>query len=170
MVINQNLIDYQEKKKIWPIFRKGRLSGGIIFEKVEKRSYLSVSWSQLERSTVRIRAWSLSTALIRNFQDDGEALYQKMVGGGWKPIYDGTELRSIRNGYSNDYNEHSRHRSNALLEALEKNQATWFSGVMEVNTGQRQFNLSKNSEGLTMNPIIMLSAAKVLESLVQLFG
>ena len=39
MVINQNLIDYQEKKKMekWPIFRKGRLSGGIIFEKVEIR-------------------------------------------------------------------------------------------------------------------------------------
>ena len=30
MVINKNLIDYQEKKKMeeWPIFRKGRLSGG----------------------------------------------------------------------------------------------------------------------------------------------
>ena len=158
MVINQNLIDYQEKKKIekWPIFRKGRLSGGIIFEKVEKRF---LPFSQLGGRTIGTvngenkglvgLEYSFNKELSGR---DGEALYQKMVGGGWKPIYDGTELRSIEgmdiqttiNVNIQDITE------NALLEALEKNQADYGSVVvMEVNTGQIKAisNLSKNSEG-----------------------
>src|SRR5690606_8616967 len=39
LVLNWKLIDYQDKKKMsqWPIFREGRLGGGVIFEKVDRR-------------------------------------------------------------------------------------------------------------------------------------
>ena len=158
MVINQNLIDYQEKKKIekWPIFRKGRLSGGIIFEKVEKRF---LPFSQLGGRTIGTvngenkglvgLEYSFNKELSGR---DGEALYQKMVGGGWKPIYDGTELRSIEGmDIQTTINVNIQDiAQNALLEALEKNQADYGSVVvMEVNTGQIKAisNLSKNSAG-----------------------
>jgi cell division protein FtsI (penicillin-binding protein 3) len=158
MVINQNLIDYQEKKKMekWPIFRKGRLSGGIIFEKVEKRF---LPFSQLGGRTIGTvngehkglvgLEYSFNKELSGR---DGEALYQKMVGGGWKPIYDGTELRSIEGmDIQTTINVNIQDiAENALLEALEKNQADYGSVVvMEVNTGQIKAisNLSKNSVG-----------------------
>ena len=75
-----------------------------------------------------------------------------MVGGGWKPIYDGTELRSIEGmDIQTTINVNIQDiAQNALLEALEKNQADYGSVVvMEVNTGQIKAisNLSKNSEG-----------------------
>ena len=158
MVINQNLIDYQEKKKIekWPIFRKVRLSGGIIFEKVEKRF---LPFSQLGGRTIGTvngenkglggLEYSFNKELSGR---DGEALYQIMVGGGGKPIYDGTELRSIEGmDIQTTINVNIQDiAENALLEALEKNQADYGSVVvMEVNTGQIKAisNLSKNSEG-----------------------
>ena len=48
MILNRDEIGYQQKKQMenWPIFREGRLKGGVIFEKVEKRflpfSYLGL--------------------------------------------------------------------------------------------------------------------------------
>ena len=158
MVINQNLIDFQEKKKMerWPIFRKGRLSGGIIFEKVEKRF---LPFSQLggrtigtvngeDRGVVGLE-YSFNKELSGR---DGEALYQKMVGGGWKPVYDGTELRPIEGmDIQTTINVNIQDiAENALLEALEKNQADYGSVVvMEVNTGQIKAisNLSRNLKG-----------------------
>ena len=40
ILFSRRQIDYQEKKlmETWPIFEKGRNKGGVIFEKVEKRS------------------------------------------------------------------------------------------------------------------------------------
>ena len=158
MVINKNLIDYQEKKKMerWPIFRKGRLSGGIIFEKVEKRF---LPFSQLggrtigtvngeDRGVVGLE-YSFNKELSGR---DGEALYQKMVGGGWKPVYDGTELRPIEGmDIQTTINVNIQDiAENALLQALKKNQADYGSVVvMEVNTGQIKAisNLSRNSKG-----------------------
>jgi len=38
LLVNRRKVDYQEKKIIsqWPIFRDGRLKGGIIFEKIDE--------------------------------------------------------------------------------------------------------------------------------------
>ena len=75
-----------------------------------------------------------------------------MVGGGWKPVYDGTELRPIEGmDIQTTINVNIQDiAENALLEALEKNQADYGSVVvMEVNTGQIKAisNLSRNSKG-----------------------
>ena len=39
LLLNRKKIDYQEKKKLarWPIFRDGRLNGGVLFEKKDER-------------------------------------------------------------------------------------------------------------------------------------
>ena len=39
VLLNRELIDYQEKKEMetWPIFREGRMGGGVLFTKVDKR-------------------------------------------------------------------------------------------------------------------------------------
>ena len=39
LILNKKRIGYQDKKEMeqWPLFRYGRLRGGVIFEKVEKR-------------------------------------------------------------------------------------------------------------------------------------
>src|SRR5690606_41387352 len=39
LMINRKQIGYQQKLKMmeWPIFREGRMGGGVIFEKVDRR-------------------------------------------------------------------------------------------------------------------------------------
>lgn len=158
MVLNRQEIGYQEKKLMerWPIFRTGRLTGGVIFEKVEKRirpfSHLGGrtvgSINGDNRGTVGLE-YSFNRQLAGR---DGEALFQKMAGGGWKPVFDGTEIQPV-NGYDiqttinvnlQDVTE------TALLKHLEKHRADYGVAVlMEVKTGEIKAvsNLSRNSQG-----------------------
>ncbi|MEP4534198.1 MAG: penicillin-binding protein [Cyclobacteriaceae bacterium] len=158
MVLNRQQVGYQEKKLMerWPIFRTGRLTGGVIFEKVEKRirpfSHLGGrtvgSINGDNRGTVGLE-YSFNRQLAGR---DGEALFQKMAGGGWKPVFDGTEIQPI-NGYDiqttinvnlQDVTE------TALLKHLEKHRADYGVAVlMEVKTGEIKAisNLSRNSQG-----------------------
>ena len=103
-MVNRRKVDYQEKKIIskWPIFRDGRLKGGIIFEKIDERyrpfsklGYRTIgSVDENNRGMVGIE-YSFNSYLAG---EDGEALHQKIAGNYWKPIYDGTE-KSPKNGY-----------------------------------------------------------------------
>ncbi|MEO9474849.1 MAG: penicillin-binding protein [Cyclobacteriaceae bacterium] len=158
MVLNRQEVGYQEKKLMerWPIFRTGRLTGGVIFEKVEKRirpfSHLGGrtvgSINGDNRGTVGLE-YSFNRQLAGR---NGEALFQKMAGGGWKPVFDGTEIQPI-NGYDiqttinvnlQDVTE------TALLKHLEKHRADYGVAVlMEVKTGEIKAisNLSRNSQG-----------------------
>jgi cell division protein FtsI (penicillin-binding protein 3) len=158
MVLNRHQVGYQEKKQMerWPIFRSGRLAGGVIFEKVEKRirpfSHLGGrtvgSIDGDNKGTVGLE-YSFNRQLAGR---DGEALFQKMAGGGWKPVYDGTEIQPI-NGYDvqttinvnlQDVTE------TALLKHLEKHQADYGVVIlMEVKTGEIKAisNLSRNASG-----------------------
>ncbi len=158
MILNRQQIGYQEKKQMerWPIFRSGRLAGGVIFEKVEKRirpfSHLGGrtvgSIDGDNKGTVGLE-YSFNRQLAGR---DGEALFQKMAGGGWKPVYDGTEIQPI-DGYDvqttinvnlQDVTE------TALLKHLEKHQADYGVVVlMEVKTGEIKAisNLSRNANG-----------------------
>ena len=45
IVVNSEEITYQDKKEMakWPLFRYGRMKGGVIFEKVDKRFDRTVS-------------------------------------------------------------------------------------------------------------------------------
>jgi cell division protein FtsI (penicillin-binding protein 3) len=157
-IINRKEIGYQDKKLMerWPIFREGRLKGGVIFEKVEKRflpfshlGYRTIgNVNQSDRGVVGLE-YSFNKQLAG---ENGKALYQKMAGGGWKPVYDGTEKRPV-DGYDilttinvdvQDVTE------SALLEELQKHRADYgVAVVMEVATGEIKAisNLSRNSNG-----------------------
>ena len=157
LVLNRSLIDYQEKKTMtsWPVFEKGRMKGGVIFEKVEKRfqpfNYLA------DRTIGFINENEVGAGLEYSFNQDlagrdGKALYQKVAGGNWKPIFDGSEIRP-KDGYdlvtTIDVNLQDV-AEDALLRALERHDADYGSAiVMEVSTGKikAMSNLSRLSKG-----------------------
>jgi len=157
MILNRKQINYQEKKKImqWPVFRQGRLRGGVIFERVDKRfrpfRFLGA------RTIGYINENNYGAGLEYSFNKvlagtDGKALFQKMAGGNWKPVYDGTEIRP-RDGNdimtSIDINIQDVAET-ALLRALKAHQADYGCLVlMEVKTGEIKAisNLSLNKNG-----------------------
>lgn len=144
LVLNWKIIDYQEKKKMseWPIFREGRLKGGVIFEKVDKRF---LPFSHLGGRTIGyINERNSGVGLEYSFNKylagkDGEALFQKMAGGNWKPVYDDTEIRpqeGLDIETTIDINLQDVAES-ALLKALIRHSADFGCVVvMEVATGE----------------------------------
>ncbi|MFT4834901.1 MAG: cell division protein FtsI (penicillin-binding protein 3) [Marinoscillum sp.] len=158
LILNRQEVGYQDKKKIeqWPIFREGRLTGGIIFEKVETRylpfshlGYRTIGTVNSDNRGVVGLEYSFDKELGGQ---DGEVLKQRMAGGGWKPVYDGSEVRP-KDGYDihttlnvdlQDVTE------SALHAALRKHQADYGAVIlMEVKTGEIKAisNLSRNSNG-----------------------
>lgn len=158
LILSKQEIGYQDKKLMeqWPIFNQGRLKGGVIFEKVEKR-FLPFS--------------GLANRTIGNINDDdrgvvgleysfnqqlaginGKGLFQKMSGGGWKPIYDGTEQRPV-NGYDVQTTiniDIQDVAEAALLKRLLQHRADYgVAVVMEVATGEvkAMVNLGRNKSG-----------------------
>ena len=158
VVLNRKRINYQNKKEMskWPIFRKGRLRGGIIFEKVEKRfkpfsnlGFRTIGYINDEKRGVVGLEYSFNKQLSGK---DGQTAYQKVAGGNWKPVYDGTEVKT-ENGWdietTLDINLQDVTET-ALLRALESHQADYGTVVvMEVATGEIKAisNLSRNEKG-----------------------
>lgn len=158
LTLNRDEIGYQDKKLMqnWPIFREGRLGGGVIFEKVEKRfqpfshlGYRTIGTVNEDDQGVVGLEYSFNKHLAGIH---GKGLFEKMSGGGWKPVYDGSGKRPV-NGYDiqttinvdlQDVTE------SALLKRLEQHQADYgVAVVMEVKTGEIKAisNLSRNSNG-----------------------
>ena len=83
---------------------------------------------------------------------DGQAVYQKISGGNWKPIYDGTEVKTEEGldiETTLDINLQDVTES-ALLKALEHHNADYGTAVvMEVATGEikAMSNLSRGKNG-----------------------
>ncbi|MEM8892956.1 MAG: penicillin-binding protein, partial [Bacteroidota bacterium] len=158
MLLNREEIDYQTKKEMteWPIFREGRMKGGIIFEKVNKRfrpfsylGYRTIGMVNDDNRGVVGLEYSFNKYLAGR---NGESLFQKMSGGGWRPVYDGTEVRpedGLDIVTTIDINLQDVAES-ALLGALETHQADYGTVVvMEVATGEIKAisNLSRNEKG-----------------------
>lgn len=157
LVLNTEEITYQEKKVMtgWPLFRHGRLKGGVIFEKVDKRFY---PFSYLGFRTVGyVNENNEGAGLEYSFNkylagNDGEALFRKVAGGRWRQVYDGSEIRP-ENGLdiltTIDVNLQDVSQS-ALLGALNEHDADYGCVVvMEVKTGEIKAisNLSKTGSG-----------------------
>ncbi len=158
LIINHQEIGYQEKKQMqqWPLLREGRLKGGLIFEKVEKRflpfSHLGIrtigTVNAEDKGTVGLE-YSFNRQLAGI---NGKGLYQKMAGGGWKLIYNGSEKRPV-NGYDilTTINvDLQQVTESALLNKLRKHDADYgVAIVMEVQTGEIKAisNLSRNNKG-----------------------
>ncbi len=157
IILNRKQVGYQGKKVMedWPIFREGRLKGGVIFEKVDKRFR---PFSNLGYRTIGfINENNRGAGLEYSFNEqlsgkDGEALYQKIAGGGWKPLYDGTEIRTDHGldiATTLDVNLQDVSEA-ALLRALAYHEADYgVVAVMEVATGEIKaiVNLERNKKG-----------------------
>jgi len=158
LILNPKQIGYQEKKQMerWPIFREGQLKGGVIFKKVETRF---LPFSHLGYRTIgRVNADNRGTVGLEysfNKQlagQNGKGLFQRMAGGGWKPVFDGTEVKSIdgydiRTTLNVDIQDIAE---TALHDALQKHQAEYgVAIVMEVATGEIKAisNLSRTESG-----------------------
>ena len=156
IILNRKLVKYQEKKEMakWPIFREGRLKGGIIFEKHDRRSR---PFSYLGYRTVGfVNDNNDGAGLEYSFNrylsgKDGKALYQKIAGGKWRPLHDRSEVRPVEG-----YDIHTTINVNlqdvtesALLKALKDHEADYGCAVvMEVATGDIKAisNLTKNEK------------------------
>lgn len=103
LTLSRKMIDYQAKKEIsqWPIFRNGQMRGGVIFEKADRRfkpfSILG------ERTIGYVNENNKGAGLEYSFNkilagQDGEALFRKMSGGSWKPVFSGEDVK-VRHGY-----------------------------------------------------------------------
>lgn len=157
ILLNRDQINYREMKmmKGWPIFREGRLGGGVIFEKIDRRF---MPFSNLSKRTIGfINENNRGAGLEYSFNEflagqDGQQLYQKIAGGNWKPVFDGKEIRA-EHGYdietTIDVNLQDVTET-ALLRALEDHEADYGTAVvMEVNTGEIKAisNLGRNPRG-----------------------
>ncbi len=158
IVLSKRVINYIDKKKMvkWPIFRYGRLRGGVIFEKIDKRfnpfdymAYRTVGYVNGEGKGVAGLEYSFQKELAGR---NGKALYERIAGGDWKPIYDGTEVKP-KDGYDIETTINVNMQDvvqTSLLKGVILNAADYGSAVvMEVETGEIKAiaNLSRNVGG-----------------------
>lgn len=157
IVINRKQINYQAKKEMssWPIFREGRLRGGVLFEKMEVRYR---PFSHLSRRTIGfVNENGNGAGLEYSFQhalggQDGEALFQKIAGGTWKPVFDANNIKSIDGldiQTTLDINLQDVAET-ALYDAMKSHNADEGTVVvMEVKTGEIKAisNLSSDGNG-----------------------
>ena len=158
LLLNRKKIGYQEKKILskWPIFREGRLNGGVRFDKMDERyrpfsrlGYRTIgSVDENNKGTVGIE-YSFNKFLNGM---DGEILTQKIAGNYWRPIYNGNEVQP-KNGFDviTTVNVNLQDiAESALLKGLKYNDADYGSVIlMEVETGEIKAisNFSKNKSG-----------------------
>jgi cell division protein FtsI (penicillin-binding protein 3) len=157
VTINRKQINYQTKKEMssWPIFREGRYKGGVIFEKLDVRYR---PFANLSRRTVGfVNEDGIGAGLEFSFNhdlkgQDGEALFQKIAGGTWKPVFDGSSIKAVDGldiQTTIDINLQDVAET-SLYRAMEKHHADEGTVIaMEVKTGHIKAisNLSADGSG-----------------------
>ncbi|HSI78160.1 MAG TPA: penicillin-binding protein [Lunatimonas sp.] len=157
LIINRKQIGYQEKLAMmkWPIFRDGRLGGGVIFEKVDQR-YRPFR-SLAGRTVGFLNEDDYGVGLEYSFNEflqgrNGEALFQKIAGGSWKPLHDAEDIKPT-DGFdivsTLDINIQDVAESALLRQLINKDANFGSVIVMEVTTGHIKAlaNLEKNKSG-----------------------
>mgnify|MGYP003109921090 FL=1 len=157
LVLNRKQIGYQDMQKMsnWPIFRDGRLGGGVLFEKVEKRYR---PFNELASRTVGfLNENEYGAGIEYSFNEylkgqDGKALFQRLAGGSWKPVFDAEDIKP-EDGYdvitTLDVNIQDVAETALLKQLIEREAAFGSVIVMEVKTGQIKAiaNLQRNKNG-----------------------
>lgn len=157
LVLNRKQIGYQDMQKMsnWPIFRDGRLGGGVLFEKVEKRYR---PFNALASRTVGfLNENEYGAGIEYSFNEylkgqDGKALFQRLAGGSWKPVFDAEDIKP-EDGYdvitTLDVNIQDVAETALLKQLVEREAAFGSVIVMEVKTGQIKAiaNLQRNKNG-----------------------
>lgn len=158
LVLNRELVNYQDRLGMlqWPIFRKGQMRGGVIFEKEDERHRPFRRLAQRTVGSLDNEGRGL-VGVEASFEDylagkNGEGLFQRVAGGNWKPVNASTDVRPI-DGYDvhttidinlQDVAQH------ALLRAVSTYEAEYGVVVlMEVKTGEIKAisNLERTSSG-----------------------
>lgn len=89
--LNRAFVDYQVKKKMtsWPIFRKGKIKGGVIFEKSERRympfrhlAFRTVGFLNEDNGGAGLE-FTYNPILAGS---PGKGIFRKIAGGHWKPV------------------------------------------------------------------------------------
>ncbi|WP_339043911.1 penicillin-binding protein [Cardinium endosymbiont of Tipula unca] len=156
LTIHKKYITYEERKKMrqWPIFEQGKFKGGGIFEEQYKRYN---PFKELAQRTIgahrQAHGFGLEYAFNKELKgENGQALYQKVVGGNWKQVQENTMVRPMH-GYdletTIDINLQDVTQS-SLLTVLEQTSAqNGCAIVMEVATGAIKAiaNLSRTRSG-----------------------
>ncbi len=158
LILNRKQIGYQDmqKMKAWPIFREGRLGGGVIFEKVEKR-YRPFN-SLASRTVGFLNEDDYGAGIEYSFNNylkgkDGKALFQRLAGGVWKPVFDAEDIKPD-NGYdvftTLDVNIQDVAETALRRQLTDRNAAFGSVIVMEVKTGhiKAMANLQRNKSGV----------------------
>jgi len=137
----QDDVKYHEvqKAKEFPIFRKGRFKGGVIFEKRSERIY---PFGILANRTIgydKDKQVGLEGSYAEQLRGmDGKRLERRLVGGQWMPVNDGNDIEP-KDGQDVVTSIDVRLQDvaeTALLRQLEANQADHGCAVlMEVETG-----------------------------------
>lgn len=98
ILLSKKNLNYQEKKTIseWPIVREGRMKGGVVFEKIDKR-YMPFG-SMAYRTVGFVNEENKGAGLEMSYHSllagkDGEALFQKIAGNAWRPLHDESEVK-----------------------------------------------------------------------------
>ncbi|MFC3416030.1 penicillin-binding protein [Algoriphagus hitonicola] len=154
IVLNRKQVGYQDMQKMsqWPIFRDGRLGGGVLFEKVEKR-YRPFS-SLASRTVGFLNENEYGAGIEYSFNEylkgqDGKALFQRLAGGVWKPVFDAEDVKP-EDGYdiltTLDVNIQDVAEKALLRQLMNRDAAFGSVIVMEVKTGEIKAitNLQKN--------------------------
>lgn len=157
LVLNRKQINYQEMQKLvkWPIFRAGRSTGGVIFEKVEKR-YRPFS-SLASRTVGYLTEEAHGAGIEYSFNNylsgkNGKALFQRLAGGTWKPVLDAEDLKP-EDGFdvltTLDVNIQDVAETALRRQLTDRDAAFGSVIVMEVATGQIKAitNLQRNASG-----------------------
>lgn len=157
LVLSGSNLTYGQKKMIssWPIFRLGKFKGGVVFEKIDKR-HLPFGYMAF-RTIGFINGDNQGAGLEYSYNNQlggkaGEALFQRIAGGNWRPLYDenyvkpedGFDIQTTINVNLQDVAEDALHRH------LRKHDADYGVAVlMEVKTGEikAMANLGKNEDG-----------------------
>ena len=157
LMVNRRQIDYKDMQlmRSWPIFKEGRVGGGVIFEKIERR-YQPFN-SLASRTLGTLNQDGVGSGIEYSFNKelkgaDGKALFQRLSGGVWKPLFDvddvkpqdGYDLQTTLDVMIQDVAE------TALRRQLMDREAAFGSVVvMEVATGHVKAisNLQRNAAG-----------------------
>ncbi|MEX2514270.1 MAG: penicillin-binding protein [Cyclobacteriaceae bacterium] len=157
LILNRKKIGYQDKLAMmkWPIFRNGRMGGGVIFEKMDERYR---PFKNLAGRTVGfLNEDQYGAGLEYSFNEtlqgrNGEALFQKIAGGLWKPLHDAEDIKPT-DGFdivtTLDINIQDVAESALLRQLMNKEAAYGAVVVMEVATGHIKAiaNLQKSKNG-----------------------
>lgn len=140
-------LTFHEKQRIskFPIFEKGKIKGGVIFERIDKRDYpmgeigkRAIGYRQMNKDSTYNNI-GLEGAFNKYLEGkEGEIISLKMNGGYWKPIYS-SEKKKPEDGYDvvstiNISIQDIVHKS--LIRQLEAHKARYGCAiVMDVKTG-----------------------------------